>query len=786
MKSITDTLVSYEAMFRETLKVDNPALLKTGALGTLVNMFANIKYDTAIYYNKLLRELNPATLTEFSSLLFHASILNYNITFGTPANMQISFIIPEYDLRKSENLTYTIKPDTIFHDNHGLDYTLEEEIEINITNAIVSAKVYTENNIRDLNINIVQNPLNTAQNLYMIEYNGIKQYNRTFQQFNIPDYAVGENFSFSVDIPSLNDIYEINAWVRPKANTKPKILLSDLSLILTKNISDSSDLKKINIKYNKFNSSQFDDNIYLKILNNQLLFSVGDGINGKKLDAGDQIIIETKLTKAAAGNIDSAEMNLEDIVVTSRDAAGYTSAFKTNLKVLSLTGGEGGLDISDIEFLKSEMIKKSSTRNSISSINDFEVTYSLDKGTPFVDTKFFNSQNHVFIYNIIRDKNNKIIPTTTFNLNEEEFKKNLFLPTVTYNNIELISPFYYKKRYNHYDAFMIVPKIKVLLKTRSNVDFITKLENDVSLYITYDYFERKTRIELKNFNPLNVYKLETDKFNMTLDLNNDFKEIVNQRFVDEFCLFEEPLIIQKLTVFNELKYITEFYGTAGYFQLNKKQENFYYTSLDRTDTTLETRYILHLPFLSIDYLKQNDPESLFTKLDRFFRVETYKHNVSFNVGVTQSFYNTIDIDSKYRNYIIDKNSNGELLTTRNSIIIDIIVDKHTYNLSKYSTIEELEFDLKNNIYNTLIKSEGFETQFYETQIESDISSNYDMIKNIDVISPKVFTTNNSTVIYDNLDKAISDNSLTLYDIVNFVPSYFFFDYDNINLNVILE
>lgn len=341
MKSITDTIKDYEEIFRDTLKVNNPALLKTGALGTLVNIFSNIKYDTAIYYNKLLREMNPATATDFNSLLFHSSILNYNISFGSPADMQISFLIPEFQLRQSEQVTYEINRNTVFADNKGYDYTLEEDIKIFVNNSVLTAKRYSDTETHDLEVTKVPNPTNTNLSMYMVEYIGLKQYKRDFQIFNIPAYAIGETYSFSLDIPSIQNIYEINAWIKREAHLKTELLEDDLFLVNTVNIKNILDLTEMKIKYNKFNASQFDDNLYLKMTENQLVFTVGDGINGVKLNAGDQIIIETKLTKGAAGNINSTEINLENILVTSEDAGGYKSTNKTHLKVLSLTGGEG-------------------------------------------------------------------------------------------------------------------------------------------------------------------------------------------------------------------------------------------------------------------------------------------------------------------------------------------------------------------------------------------------------------------------------------------------------------
>lgn len=783
MKSITDTLREYEDIFRDTLKVSNPALLKTGALGTLVNIFANIKYDNAVYYNKLLREMNPATATEFGSLLFHSSILNYNITFGTPAYMNISFLIPEYRLRESEIVTYNVGRNTAFVDQQGLNYTLEEDIKIFVNNTVVTAKRYSDLEINDLEVTKVKNPLNDSLNMYMVEYNGLRQYKRDFQKFNIPDYDIGENYTFSIDIPSMDDIYEINAWIRKEAHLKEDILVDKLYLLSTENVKTYSDLDQMQIKYNKFNANQFDDNLYLKIAENQLIFSVGDGINGRKLTAGDQIIIETKLTKGAGGNVHSAEMNLEDILVLSEDEGGYTTSSKTNLKVLSLTGGEQGKDIDDIEYIKGEMIKKNSTRGSISSINDFEIMYNLEGGTPFVDPKFFNSQNHLFIYNILRDENQKIVPTHTYNIREDEFKTELFMPTRTYNGIELISPFYYKKNFNHYTAYMVRPDIKVELKTSPTTDKLVKLKNSIGLYITYDYFERKTRIELLNFNTLYTYKIRNNQFDVELSVHNGFKAIVNQRFLDEYCILLEDLHSFEVDILQGDNLIMNYFSVGTYNQLVKKQDHFYYTELDRLDTTNETRHVLHIPFLELNYLKLTNINKFFSKLDKFFRVEQDRKDIAFNVGVTQSFYNTIAIDPLYKPYIIEQNVNGEILTTRNVIIIDVIIDKNTYALSDYESVEELEFDMKDTIYKTLRESEGFETEFYETLLEKEMSIKYDMVKNIDVISPKVFSTNNSRTIYSKMDEDIGTLDLTLYDVVNFVPPYFFFDYDTISLNI---
>ncbi|MFA7127885.1 MAG: hypothetical protein WC136_01810 [Sphaerochaeta sp.] len=779
MKSIVDTIQDFEEIIRDNLKVKNASLLKTGALGTFANIMANVKYDTGVYYNKLIREINPATCTEFNSLLFHSSILNYDIAFSTPSTFGISFVVPEFTLRPAEMVTYEIDRDTQFLDNNGLYYTLEEDIKIFISNETVIAKRYSDTDINELEVSRVSNP-NSNGYMYLVEYGNLKQYKREFYKFSIPYYEIGENYNFSVSIPNVHDIYEINAWIKPSDHRQlDKDLLYKYN---SHSISGLFDLQKMRIKYNKFVDSQFDDNLYLTLQDNLLVFGVGDGLNGRKLDQGDQIYVEVKLTKGELGNINSTEMNIDNVLVTSEDEGGYKSTYRSLVKVISFDGGQGGKAWDEMPVARSKMIDHSSTRKSITSINDFEIYYNLDNGKPFVDPKFFNSKNHVFIYNIIRDEKQAIIPTTTFNIEQNEFQQNLFFPKREYRGIQLISPFYYKQNYNHYSAYMVRPDIKIELKTLSTVDKLIKLKNSIGLHLTYDYFEQKSRLVITNYNSLYSYKIVTNLFDVVLNVHNQFKQQINQRFLDRYCILEEDLIVKEVIVTDsEGTEVIYFQGVGSYFQLVKKQEHYYYTELDRLDSTKEKRHVLNIPFLDLNYMRNSQPSKLFTKLDSFFQVEGHHSMLPYNTGVTQSFYNTIYLEPLYRDYVIDINNNDAIFQSKNMIVIEIIVDKYQYSISDYESVEEVEYDIKNIIYETLEKHEGNEAEFYETILEKSISG-LQIIKNVDVLSPKVFKTYGARQIYQNMDDAL-DTGLTIFDIVNFVPNYFYFDYQNMSIKI---
>jgi len=786
MDTLTTTLIKYENIFRQTLKVKNPALLKTGALGSIVNIFSHIKYDTAIYYQKLLRELNPATSTDFKSLLFHSSILNYKINFAIPAESLVNIVIPDYSIRPTEVLTYDINRTIDLKSKENMNYTLEEDIKIYFSHNSVSAERLTTNNVYPLEVNKIESPTNAGEYIYLIEYSGLKQYSRNIQAYRVPDYEIGEDISYSLDISSKDDIYEINAYIQsPNDNI---IDVDSLYAYTSDELSNYRDLSSLPIKYNKYNASQFDKNIYLDIKDNQLTFNIGNGIHGAKLEAGCTILIETKLTKGNKGNVNSIDIVVPEVLLTSTDDGGLTTTSKTNLKMLSTTGGFNGKDVDDIEYIRSEMIKKSSTRNSLVSINDFQVQYTLDNTQPFVDSKFFNSQNHIFIYNILRDKYKKIVYTNTFTLTDDEFSQNLFFPEKEYAGQNLISPFYYKQEFNHYVAYMIKPLIEVQLIAPRDTNRLLKLNNNINFQIIYDYFERKTKIRLINVNPLYTYKVDSNLLSAELNMYNNFEQIVNQRFLDQFCLFEEPLTDITITILDNDNIVMEYYSVDSYFQLVEKQKHYYYNEISRLDSTKQKKYVLNIPFIDKQYLKINTPLEIYTKLDRFFRVQEDNNRKAFNVDITQAFFNTIDLPEKNKQYLIESNNNGSLLSAKNIILIEIIVDKYKFNLSTITSSEELEFKIKSEVFKVLSEKEGFTVNYYETLLENSILTKYDMINNIEVISPKLFSINTSTDIYRSMEKDLGTgpDNLKMIDLVSFVPTYFYFDYDNINITLIFK
>ena len=783
MTSLSNTMLEYEELVRENLKVKNPALLKTGVLGTLINIMGHIKYDAALYYQKLLRELNPATAEDFDSLLFHSAVLEYKINYAIPATSTINIVVPESTLRTTETLTYNIDKDTTLIDANGLYYQLEEDIKVYVTNSNLSAERIGPSGTFGLEINKIPNPLKTTENIYLVEYAGLKQYKREFTMVTVPDYNIGTDINQVINIDSYKNIYEINVYLQD-VNNYNTITEDMLKIRNSSNIVDTFKLKALQVKYNKFNASQFDEDIYLSIQSNQLVFTYGNGINGKKLTIGQKLIFEIKTTYGSMGNVNNIEIIAPNLLVTSEDQGGYSSTYRTNLKILSTTGGQNGSSIDSVYNIRKNMVNKSNTRNSIITMNDFQTEFQVNGYEPFVDIKYFNSKNNIFMYNAIRDANQKIVKTNTLVVKETDFTTSLFFPEYIYNNITLISPFYYKQKFNHYVAYMIKPLIEVELINNSDVDNYTVLNNNITLQVLYDYYERKTKIRIINQNALCTYILKSNQLEMELNKNNNFEQTVNQRFLDKYCLFENELKEISVSIYDyNMTHVMDYYSNDIVYQLVEKQKHFTYTELNRLNPSVATRYVLNIPVIDNYYFKSTSGRNIYTQLDAFFNVMDKKDLMAYNMEVHQSFFNTIDLPDKYRGYVIESNNNGDLLNSSNTIIIKTIIDKYAYSVSSIESVEELEFKIKTLTYGLLMSKEGFNVDYYETELEKLIYDNINIFRNIEVVSPKAFSIYDSKEIYTNMEKDLDAAKIKVLDLVKYVPTYFYYDYDNIKIDI---
>ena len=811
-----------ENLVSTQLKVANPSFLKTGVLGALINSMAIIKSDNAGYLNALMKEVSPATAETYKGLFFHSTVKQVDVNFSTPATFNLSFIIPEIELTTGQVLKYTIGRDVQLKDTNGYGYTLEDPIEIFMTNGSVRGRRYKKDIVEELDVYRIVHPFDTSSYIYLINTE-VKQYDRKFRLVPIPELG-DDGYKISFEVSSIEKIYQINAW-RQKAPSSgdgttsytPKTIgINDLRSIKTEEMALTYELIPLDVRYTKSLSNQTDDHIFVDFNNSSITFTTGDGIYGRKPKINEKILIEVKSTEGLYGNLPSTDMNVSDILVQEISLTGVTNQKTTSLKAVSTTGGSGGANLESKEDLRRRLLN---TRgNYIGCIADIKNEFYLDSGEPFVDKKYFNSKHNIFIYNIIRDKSKKIINTTTQNMRllDLENKTELF-PTIVYDGISMISPFYYVNFDNRVNAYLILPEIKIDLIADAGTENNIKLENNPNLYLTYDWFEKKTYLELRSTN-INYSYTITCNINQDLKFSagNNFRIQINKTFLNSYCLLDGfqkdaynpdtsevikvPGYISNITLTaydtNGIKVIKMLQGnTNKYCQTVLKQEHFYWIDVDLFDSSKETTYVLNLPFIDTKFIT-NDILYAAQKIDSFFKVNDSIERINPNISLIQSFYNTVKIEDIYRNYIFE--TTDVFIEPLISINIELLISAINLQRSKWLTTSQLETDIKWLVQEYTSGIEGYSLVFNESKLEQLIlnyfNSEYNIIENIKVWNPSgPIRVRDSSVIYSLFEENFGSSDITLTEaelhdkvlngqmpqvtqkqIVDFVPPYFSF------------
>lgn len=816
LKTFETTLGEFEDIVRVNLKVTNPALLKTGALGILTSYLTNLKFDSAQFYTKAFQEMNIGLAEDFKSLLFHSTIYDTDIQLAEPSTFGVSFIIPEITLSDVEYLKYIIPKNKSFTDNNGIPFIVQDEITIEISKDKIKGYSWNQGvGKRELGVVRTENPNQPGTYVYLINYNNVRQYSRTFYKFSVPRYDVGENFSFSVAIQDFIMLKAVNAWYNEEPIDNP-IRLYNLDAVDTDEISVSFNLQNFNVKYYNYSSSRYDLDLFLDIQPTSLQFSSGDGINGILLKPGSEVIVESQVTFGEEGNLPNTEFLIEDAIIQEIRIDGKKQTYSGSLSGLSIIGGTGGQNIQTVEDIRKNIFNKITLRNSIITENDYEKAFTYNGIEPFVDAKFIDAKSFIFLFNALRYKD-QLIQTTSMNIQEVEIANSPFYPEKVYNGVNLISPFYFKRvNTNETEGYIVNPKININLVSPSGASDLQNIENLVDLSINYDFGTRKSYIRIDAGEKAGfTYQFTSSVFNTTLDFGNDFEYEVNTRYTDTFCIIQETLRDIRLDVYaDDGTFQATYYAFTDYNQLTKKQMFFkYYKQVPEaigvdvytTDDTLsyldniladilsditdlissselagEIPYILRVPFVSSEFFFENDWNDFYSVIDNFFMVDKLEGQVSYNSKVAQTFYNTIDIPNKYHDYLFEQNSMGTLTSPIIPIKFSLFISEQDLLMSRYKSIFDFEVAVKIEIIKYLKRKEGFKLTLFETDIESLIYSNFSpIVKNINMESPRLFQVNNPDTIFN----SITDN-LEFDDLLDFVPPYFSYDYENIEIEIL--
>ncbi len=824
------TLREWENIIRVSLKVTNPALLKSGALGILSNYLASIKFDALQYYSKAFQEMNPGLAQDFNSMLYHASIYGASIEFATASTLSATLVIPEITLSHVNTLIYEIPKNTEFTDTNSIPFTTTALIKIEQGQRNIGATTWDEvNGTRKLSITKAPNPNVPGKYVFLIHTNAFSQYQRkSYSNIVPPDQIVGQAFEYDIGIQDLSQIKSIKAW----SNTGDSIKLDQIDKTDFENIEESADtITELDIKFYKFESSNRDKDIFLETYTHSLNFETGDGVHGSLQEPNSQIITEVQTTLGDSGNVPNSEFLISRVQVTEKWANDSLKYYETTLNGISATGAIGGQSIESIESIRNDIFTQISNRDSIITENDYELMFEYNDVRPFVDAKFIDAQAFVFLFNVVRD-NDVVVPSTSVNVKETDLLTpdsngygGPFYPKYNYSGYELVSPFYYKTNSaNTTDAYMVDPSLDISLRGDLRTPDLNVLkEYKVEVAITYDFTTNSSFVEIVSGAQEELdYYFVCDQFRATItSANTDnispFTYKISSLFTDAFCILNEPMTGVNVHVKNKQGEVLASYSSDGtYDQLIQKQTFYKYfqeveqhatlsTSSDTmayldnlrgnkmstmvsvlgdsdplvTQKTITEKYVLRLPYISSDYFFSKNSQEMFEFFNSYFIMNETEQYINYNTLATQTFHNTIDIPPKYYDSIFERNTMPTLYNPKFPIEIEVHADRNQFMTSKYETETDFDIALRIEIIKFLKKQEGFIIEFFETDLEKHLYTTFSpLIKNVKSVSPTLYQVNSSQEIYRELQ-----NNLEFIDVLNFIPPYFHYDYKNLSLQI---
>jgi len=217
--SYNSTMKEWENIIRVNLKVTNPALLKSGALGILTNYLAGIKYDALQFYSKTFQEMNVGLAQDFNSMLYHTTIYGAELKFATPSTLSCSLVIPELNLSQIEELKYEIPRFRSFTDSNGIAFIFISDIKIVVTKGNLTAVSWNPEGTKNLTVTKAANPNSPGNFVYLIHNAEVQQYQRNFYNFITPEYVAGESFEFTIGMDNIRNLKEIKAWLNVGTST---------------------------------------------------------------------------------------------------------------------------------------------------------------------------------------------------------------------------------------------------------------------------------------------------------------------------------------------------------------------------------------------------------------------------------------------------------------------------------------------------------------------------------------------------------------------------------------
>ncbi len=771
----SDILMSVESKIQTDLNIKDSKYLNAGPLSTLVFTLSNVLFDAKQFNETMIREYNVATAQDLKSMLFHSSIYGYTINLATPACVSGYLVIPAPKLSDNSELKINIKNYSSINIS-GIYFRIDGEINITIdSNGKIEANIINNKISDDLEC-LETNEDSKKYYLVKIGEEYLTQLNRKVVKNIVPAYEIGENIAFTTDFDKMK-IYQAKAFVNKSGN--PSFDISKIEYMSLDDISIKfPELEEIKMKTFKFDSLPNEYAIFADYSDDfeKMKYTLGNGIYGTKFDTNDEIIIVLDLTTGLDGNIDVSSGTISNILfyVINSETGDTISVYQDSLSFVTDKPAINGRNVESIDDIRFNILKSFTQRNSLITILDYQKYFQVLGCNVAVINRQIDTMNPlVSIYTVFRDPyTSKIIDTLTLNLKDDELKddKIRINITETYNQEEFISPYIFTYSNNAVSMYWYLSDYEIPFVIKNIYE---DYQEQVSIKIKFN--DDKFYFEGSELSEGYYYEFIVDGKTYRLDSSNNWTQVIknDNYFIEYYPL--DSLNFDDVNVYNDNNSLIRVLTVIDNITILQRIQTLkYYKRSDGSD------YIMYVPFIKKDYYdKYIDDNKVH---------ESYKNNflvnqalatgqVPFNITLNQVFYNTVDIDPEIANHGILINDN-ENLVTKMPIKINIIYDTDQMNMQGI-IYDVFTNEIKIAIVNYLIENENYAIRYYAADLIKYIKNLFsDIVVDMKLMTPLTLGVEDVLVVYNNIIP-IEEN----YDkILDFTPSYFFFDYDNIELN----
>ena len=748
----------YFELLKTDLSKKELQISKVGLIGYFLNILGYSQFDIKQYFDSILKEAFVATSDVDDNLNLHASIYRY-----TPSNAVVASLVGNFQFdfaalptKGSDVVTRNIYISNLKLNVDDMNYILDSQyLIINNNTNYVCQITNSENHVFNVPFLFTQ-PTVLIKDLF--------QYSLMRTTFQSPSYTYGTYYSYIINIADGQSMSDITVYV------------NDIMY-------DTQSVKWV---------SQSEDNVvFLRQLSGgKILIELGSGIHGRHIP-NSEIKVVIKTTNGANGNISAhsvkpynGSVSVIDTLVDDTTRGPVTIEAKSFITT-NIDYGENGTNPLVGDDLRVAILDYINSRETLIAKSDFinlikNFTYDnfvLFKKTDFVDNIIYN-------FAPIMDKDVVPVPTLSHSMPKTEFDAaGLYRPEFVINSEDFISPFIYVwDAFKYvYNGYIIKPFVSAYF---SQIDIKSAGENQtppaLNLSATYLHTSDSIQFDVTSYESLIGYDADitipeiniTDQSMIAID-SNTFRYIYPSGLV--YNDMDVSVTLSDTTTF-----VNMFDYTVNDFALITDVSDVFFLKT-YGDTT---NYVLNVPVIPTAIFEVDEDFYLQKFISLFGSLGLSDKTKMISDEVQMRFINSNYVTSSLLKEVTTSGLEFDLILPF-QITVNINGSKEIAIQNKVNVTaikSQLEFDLAEHL---LKNYTGTKISFYKTKI-IDLVHNYgSWIKSVSI----TIADSNSNDIPDGNFETYDQNDilddLSKFAVATFCPIYWYWDLNNITINVTL-